>query len=476
MFDDREMNLKNLFFTVLLKWRWIILFGLIVAAVMPTYKYMSDKKAAKTGAKTITVDETSMVDVATAAQLYSEHDMLKSQIAIYDEMSESNLDFTNMRNIYVQYYIEEDDSLKGSEAHPELYYGDIARAITETADDLTQVYISLANDDTFLRDILEISESGMSEMLFRQFVVTTTKGHVFSIQLACGETANAPEVVGRIRNAVEKRSERLQFVRPHKLILVSSGEIRSKAQAVLSDKYNVSNQLYNVENWLTNIKKNISTDYMTYARYVADGEIKLGEKLVIKSSDTKVYFKKKLMVIGFAAGAFVGAFIFACLYIISMKLHMAEDISECAKLRVFEVVEAPRKRKLLGFVDRLFARPISSNRRKLDFEKQIASAVSAISLYAEKNEVKNVAITGSLYDKIDEKVTNSLVSGLKAEGISAEVVDDIAYDKAALKTCAKADGVVILEQLRKSLIGEIERELNCAREYDINVIGAVVLE
>ncbi len=476
MFDDREMNLKNLFFTVLLKWRWIILFGLIVAVAMPTYKYMSDKKAAKTGAKTITVDETSMVDVATAAQLYSEHDMLKSQIAIYDEMSESNLDFTNMRNIYVQYYVEEEDSLKGSSAHPELYYGDIARAITETADDLTQVYISLANDDTFLRDILEISESGMSELLFRQFVVTTTKGHVFSIQMACGENANAPEVVGRIRNAVEQRSERLQFVRPHKLVLVSSGEIRSKAQAVLSDKYNVSNQLYNVENWLTNIKKNISTDYMTYARYVADGEIKLGEKLVIKSSDTKVYFKKKLMVIGFAAGAFVGAFIFACLYIISMKLHMAEDISECAKLRVFEVVEAPRKRKLFGFVDRLLARPISSNRRKLDFEKQIASAVSAISLYAEKNEVKNVAITGSLYDKIDEKVTNSLVSGLKAEGISAEVVDDIAYDKAALKTCAKADGVVILEQLRKSLIGEIERELNCAREYDINVIGAVVLE
>ncbi len=476
MFDDREMNLKNLFFTVLLRWRWIFLFGLVVSAALPAYKYMSDSKAAKTGAKTITVDEASMVDVATAAQLYSEHDMLKTQIGIYDEMSESKLDFTNMRNIYVQYYIEEEESLKGSEEHPELYYGDIARAITETADDLTQVYISLANEDTFLRDILSISESGMSEMLFRQFVVTTAKGHVFSIQLACGENANAAEVVRKIREAIELRSERLQFVRPHNLVLVSSGEIRSKAQSVLSEKYNVSNQLYNVENWLTNIKKNISTDYMTYARYVADGEIALGEKLVIKSADTKVYFKKKLVVIGFAAGAFVGAFLFACMYIISMKLHMAEDISECAGLRVFEVVEAPRKKKIFGFLDRLIGRPISSNRRRLDFDKQIASAVSAISLYAEKNSVKNIAITGSLYDKIDEKVTNSLVDGLKSEGIKAEVVDDIAYDKAALKTCAKADGVVVIEQLRKSLIGEIERELNCAGEYDINVIGAVVLE
>ena len=476
MFDDREMNLKNLFFTVLLKWRWIILFGLIVAGALPTYKYLSDKKAAKTGAKTITVDEASMVDVATAAQLYSEHNMLKSQMAVYDEMSESNLDFTNMRNVYVQYYIEEDESLKGSEAHPELYYGDIARAITETADDLTQVYISLANEDTFLREVLQISESGMSEMLFRQFVVTSAKGHVFSIQLACGENANATEIVRKVREAIEARSERLQFVRPHSLVLVSSGVIRSKAQVVLSDKYTISNQLYNVENWLTNIKKNISTDYMTYARYVADGEIALGEKLVIKSSNTKVYFKKKLMLIGFLAGAFVGAFFFACLYIVSMKLHMAEDISECAKLRVFEVVEAPRKKKIFGFIDKLLGRPISSNRRKLDFDKQIASAVSAISLYAEKNSVKNIAITGSLYDKIDEKITNSLVSGLKSEGIHAEVVDDIAYDKAALKTCAKSDGVVIIEQLRKSLVGEIERELNCAGEYDINVIGAVVLE
>ena len=101
---------------------------------------------------------------------------------------------------------------------------------------------------------------------------------------------------------------------------------------------------------------------------------------------------------------------------------------------------------------------------------------SSISLFSEQNDTKEICLSSSLFEKLKDDALKGIARAIEDKKITVKVVDDIAYDQEALETCSKADGVILIEQVGLSLLSEIEKEIKMAGEYQIRILGAVVLD
>ena len=143
---------------------------------------------------------------------------------------------------------------------------------------------------------------------------------------------------------------------------------------------------------------------------------------------------------------------------------------------MFETIEVPVQKKPFDKVDDLLRYYLHNNKRKLSKDQQINAIVSAITLFVEQNDINTICMSSSLFGNAEDKLMREIVDAVGKDGISVTFVDDIAYDKEALRKGADSDGLIIIERIGQSLLSEIEKELITANEYRVRVLGAVILE
>ncbi len=225
---------------------------------------------------------------------------------------------------------------------------------------------------------------------------------------------------------------------------------------------------------INQLEASISKEMAKYAKDIADGKTGIEKPEIILTPISFVW--TKYVIFGMFGGLLVTVLPLAFSYIISDKLYCSYIIPEQAGIRLLGTLEMPDARKQWGnSIDKMIIYGLHTNKRKMDKTQQLNAIVSATVLFAEQNGIRSICFTSTVL-RTAKDVMEQLASMLLNEKMEVKLIDDIAYDKDALREGTKSDGIIIVEQIGESLLTEIEKEIIVAKEYNVSVVGAIVLE
>ncbi len=477
MYEEREISIKNMLINALLKWRMIIAVALVFAVAIPLAKYaMDQKKVQQAAERVIVAQDVEDANVGALADLYAQYNSLNEQLNQY---SKAGIDPACVKYAYIQYYIAPSEVASGTDVTDTLLLK-MAERMNTSEDDLANLYRNYLLSDEFVRPLME-SVGIEQENMFRQFLNVTAVGHNVRILMPYTEAVDVDLMISTAENLVSGKVKDFQIAGEHELKTISSGRTEEKKAELITEQYTLTYERYNINRWMVQVQNEMTEDQIAYAKQIAEGNIAEGDDLPVSmlsvgDEEQEVSIQIKYVIIGAFLGFFLMLVWYSARYAMSGKLDAPETMTALAKLRVFETVELPRKKRICHGIDDKLLYLLHSNKRKLTQEQQIAAIVSAISLYAEQNNLKKLCLTSTRYGKLSEDVVDGITKALAGEHLDVTVVDDVAYDKTALRACVAADGVVLVEQVGRSVLSEIEKLLKSANEYKINVIGSIVLE
>ena len=270
--------------------------------------------------------------------------------------------------------------------------------------------------------------------------------------------------VDNIKSMVEAVTPEIQSAfKKYQITMINDTLVQAEPE-VLRDYQNGETQKeYQAYSALNGIKNAMPDDVKTYITTVADFEKEENHSLVM----TFV----KYALIGFVAGAFIMACVYAVEYILNKKLRFEDDFEGIYSLPVLGRAASESANKGLN-------KKIQNVRRRnihiFSNEEVVDMIVAGIKVKCQKDGIGRVYITGSCMSNKEKLLMNNVAG--KLSGIEVIIGKPMLYFADALEASAKAGSVVLIEKAGESGYLEISKEITACKEQNINILGAVIVE
>ena len=431
---EREINIKDLCFSLLNKWKQIIVGTIIICVLLCSYGLMKNKKS--TTSKTDPTESLTEEQIENVENVYSSYEQaLKSRDIILSRVKNSALsqiDTNKAVGRMVSYIIESDiDNIYS-------YY----KSINVFAEDEQKEIIKACNfnDDTNNLDDL-VSISGKES----EFIAGVSSNSNMKNAMTVYIYANSDEALDTIQSILENHIEGKSSI---------TGATCTKLETVddidtnyISDNQtNYSNQLTDIYNKIYNLENitYLSEDELTYYTSLIEGEE--DETTTVTTSS---FNWKKYGVVGVAGGLFVMCFFYAMIYVLSGKVHASDDF------------------KTYG-VDSIGT---------LDYSKDDVSKemwlVSSITSFMKLHELKKLYITLDYKNEKIEKTLNTFVEELKKQGIET-IIGDPLKEREAFNNLMSSEAVVLFETAEQSKYDSVSKIIDLANRQNISLVGSIV--
>lgn len=445
-----EVNLKDLFFHLLYRWRSILIAALIAALALCGYQYLSVKKTHDAGK--LTKDER---QYQTELQNYKEDlENAQNTISINTKLLEGQNTYRK-DSIYFQldaqgvwiainkYLVKVDPSVleklpQGSTIDP--------------ADSILSVYtapLSEATDEELMEAFGTDKPQYISELVSTD--VNATENTV-TVIVRASTKEDAQAGINLLDTKIQAISAgKAQEIDLHKLTLITS-DISLRADDSLAKIQ---------ENLAKSVKEN--QEALQEARQRLDrledtGEPKApGEHLV------------KMAVIGFILGVILLCIAYAISYALKGKLNNARDLTDRYHLSIFgEITSASYLHSGKG-LDKAISK-WELGKKALEPEMVYDSIVALI---AEKQEAPKILIVSTLPAEKLKALEEAITKRIPEKEITVQA--DILRNSEVIALASKADAVIIAEEKRVSSIKDIDRMAESLIISGANVIGAIIL-
>ena len=431
---EREINIKDLCFSLLNKWKQIIVGTIIICVLLCSYGLMKNKKS--TTSKTDPTESLTEEQIENVENVYSSYEQaLKSRDIILSRVKNSALsqiDTDKAVGRMVSYIIESDiDNIY-------TYY----KSINVFAEDEQKEIIKACNfnDDTNNLDDL-VSISGKES----EFIAGVSSNSNMKNAMTVYIYANSDEALDTIQSILENHIEGKSSI---------TGATCTKLETVddidtnyISDNQtNYSNQLTDIYNKIYNLENitYLSEDELTYYTSLIEGEE--DETTTVTTSS---FNWKKYGVVGVAGGLFVMCFFYAMIYVLSGKVHASDDF------------------KTYG-VDSIGT---------LDYSKDDVSKemwlVSSITSFMKLHELKKLYITLDYKNEKIENTLNTFVEELKKQGIET-IIGDPLKEREAFNNLMSSEAVVLFETAEQSKYDSVSKIIDLANRQNISLVGSIV--
>lgn len=480
MEKEKEIDLKDMCIKVLMKWRWMLVWAVVMAVALAGLKYFKDKRDSHEGEDTDEVLSVMLEDMTP-----SEISNVETYIALYDNLDMLREDM-NTRLIYqIDPYHEKALQISYAIKLPEVEKGSGEYIIAQHLSDetkinqLTTMYSNYVMSSDFIEEISKavpnISESDLRTLIS---VVNTNTNGIVNIKIIYTEDMDVEGIAEIVKSRFEAYSESLQETEKHDIVLGSE----YKSEIIDDNLINTQNSLvsreYSLQTQVNSFGNGLGEAEKAYIETYIDGKNKAKatdeEPVALKKSTTGISIKFAIL------GAIVGVFL-VCVwefmrYILSGKLHTVSTLSEYYELRVFGVQDIGDKASKKKGIDKILYRLKNGKKKELTPEAQKEIIASGIKLTLEQQDIKEIVLTGTDIEKLDESYLNEIKSVLNKAGVKTSIENNIYYYPEALKNTANIKNIIMFETIDASSEYEIENMLQKADEYDIRVLGVVVLE
>ena len=450
---EQEIDLKDLMFAVLRKWRPAILAAVILAVFLGGYKAATTYRDLK--------DPTA---VAEAAEKY------EKDLALYEKSLETcQREIENLQNDIVkqQEYLEDSVMLNMSaydvwEAVTSLVvktdYVILPEMMFQNTDytrTVMQAYQSALTSTEFLTEVAAANDS--QARYLKELLDVSVDGSMLTIKVRYKSQSEAQKIMEMMLQKVEELTPGITESIGNHTITVVNESLGSSVDLSLADQ-----------------QRSESTRLETLKTSLETKEKELEEMEEPKKSETSTTAALKngikFAVLGGVLGVFMVVFVVCVFFLMSDKVYAAKELRNRYQLKILGKLPAAGKKKQ-GAVDRWLNR-LEDRAEAENAEQEYGLIAANIRNYG--GELKSLLVIGTVTDAVLSDLTKRL--GQELLGIKIVLGGNVLEDAAALQKLPECDGVILAEQCGVSTYGRVELEIEKARDLQKQVVGCVVFE
>lgn len=454
---EQEIDLKDLMFAVLRKWRLILAAAVLFAVLLGGFKaakglgQMRDEAYVAENQK---VYEESLKQYETAkSRLEKEIDNIETNIRDQQDYRENSILMNiNPYDVYVEtasYYVETDYVIL-----PGMSYQN-----PNTSSSILKGYMSIAQNGEMYNYVLGKMKDSMNLRYLKELVTIEADydNCMLDIRVLGDTKERASEVMSYIRESIE-----------------NSGEMMTAAIGKHSINVVDESSFVSVDLELDQKQKEFSAtmDQLDTSLAEKTEELKALEEPANTLVNSASVMKSgvKYGILGGVLGAFLVVFFVCVAFLMSDRLVSARELKRRYGVPVLGVLGRQEK-GAFAFVDRFINR--LENGRDQEMEESQLFEVAAANAENHMENIREVLLVGTVDEAMLEMVRKGLADNM--QGISLTVGGDLGRSAGAIRKVPGCDGVILVEKRNVSGFASIEQELDVVRSLEKPVIGCMIL-
>lgn len=491
---QREINLIDLVFVVLLKWRMIIVAMLVGAVLLTGFSYWQSAKSIR-----VQQDLSAVIDEEKEGS--QEEILLKFEEKL-TEVQKNNVQVALNYEEYNEYYNEYYDNsfLMQIDANSVPTMELIFSVETQNEKDksvLVSVYAQiiengivqwLAENGMDVKEAAKVAElvtvnSGAENQA--EALLLGTKG-VITVLVIHIDEERCRELAESVEGFVFSKEEELESVYGAiEIRLIDELYATQMNQDVLSKQRTIFSNVYTGNTGINNLKKAFTEDEAKYYELLKGGEVESEKEISTEKTETTPVsvvtpvpsVNVKLVIIGMLAFAFLYVSFVLIMYFFNNTLRVSDNLFELYAIPMIGIITKTNyKKKFLSFVDTWIMKLRDRNKRKFTKDEAEEIAAVAIKMAVRKLGANEVSMVGCEVKKQTEDICNNIKTLLEKEDITVTILDNVLYNAETLEKLSNVTNVVLIEKTGSTMYDEVEKELEVLKRYGITIVGAVLVD
>lgn len=455
--NEQEIDLKDLMFTVLRKWRPIILIAFVLAILLGGYKcgkelmnqrneefvtdlkeqYENDLDKYEQSKKGYERDINNLTASITYQEKYKENSILL-KVDPYNKGTASIDVFVRM-------------------LEPSLEKG-LTVMTVDYADGVVKAYASAIQQGGFLADLAK--KKGIDLIYLKELIKVTVDydSNMFNVSVTYPDEKGAEEILNEIIDSIESEQTEVQEKLGQHSISLMNWDVGVITDQTLTDyqQQKVKN-LADTNNSLEDAEKALE-DLVEPKKPVA----------LSKSSILKAGIKYGIL--GWIMGAFLTAFGIGVVYVMNGKLSTDNDLKDRFGLKLLGGFREKRNKKAFSRIDEW----LDSLEGKENIPDELVYDMIAANIHNFIHEDKSIFLTGTVEKEILESFVLKLQKRLPE--LKLEFGADMTRNVLTLQRIPECDEFILIETRRESRHKDIEKEVETILNLKKDIVGYIMLD
>lgn len=480
---EREIDLLDLCWEIILRWKAVLLCALIGAVLVAGGKYYSDLNNWKNQESDTTVtaediqmqmDELNLTEneIAEVQELVNLNERILQAQDYYNQSERMELSADNLSVHQMRYYVKmnrTDVTAIENDQNGEIL-------ITTAATDIANLYSSyLLSDDVIDSLQLQLPDNQID---LREVIVPVIESNaILTINLYKVDGLDVNQLAVAVNEVLSNATERYLSADEYTLMLMDEFDTVLSDEDLALEQGARLQQIYDMQTDANTLAKRFSDNQTSYyqlyqSKKELQGNLITDTNTEVVATEPKITIKN--IMIGIIVGIILaGAYITVC-YILSGRLHSTDDLHYYYKLTIYGQIETEKRERGIFAPDNKLSAWRQKRQIGLSKEEQIKETIAFIALSCQQKSIQQIALIGQWLDEGTDDI-NKIIAGLKEKGITASLLSEFLYDGETLELCAKIKNVILVEQKGHSQYKDIAAEIMKANNYQIEILGAIVL-
>lgn len=482
MTEERNINIKNMCWYVIGKWRLVLACMLFLAVLFTAIQYKKDYSNAMAGQNVVEVTPQQLKDSM------SEEEITQIELALrYSDIVESsakysvnsilmNIPCDNEVLVTLQYSVQKDvvDAEESLASYVEAYTqyvqgGKLGQHIEEEA----------ATEEQYLTELFEVTPVEAGYQMNEAGSYTAESG--FTVTVKHYDLDAAENLAILVQQALEEYAGKLsEKLGDHQLVLVdetigtvTDPELFEQQRVQLERQENIADKEKSV---LAELSQNQYVVYQNWNLLDGNAEEEIKPDETIKETEKiSVSISKKMFVLGLIIGFFASVMVLLIVYIGTRRVRDDGDFTALQLNLLGTVADERRKKGPAGWIDAKLRRLHYKAEYNIPAEQRLKMLVSNIYLKCQANGAEQVYLTGTVLKDMDAEFLKQLTTDLKARGIALVIGSSMIESADALLAAAESRSVIIIEKELKTVYESLEKEMKLCQENAIRIIGGILV-
>ncbi len=485
--EESEISLVDLLYHILRRWRSILLFAVLFCVLLGGFKLV--KGIRTLGSVDLKEEQKNYESQLEGYTISKEHlenqineltDAIQDKEDYYEHSVLMKLDPKQAYKSTATFVVTDAGELPSSEENR-----DLSLAIDRKMNSVLGSYVSLIQNGTILRDVQKELSSKLDQKYLAELIYTQEdyQSKLLHITVVGADQQQVQSISDAIVQGLQNASVQMNAsVAAHRLELLSS-YVGSDADTSIpigmipEAGANTSDASYQAS--IEGIQKNYTNSITDMQNQLLDCNNQLSEleepEPPVGASRTSVLKEGiKYGVIGFGAGAFILAFVYALQYLLCGKLMDSDELNDRYGILLLGDYYAPlhaHPNRLDCWIDRMNG--ITEDKRSVESVYALSAANIMAQVGAEKNP--KLLLVGNAQSKDFNAAATVLSEKLCSSGIDVIVAGNVNESASAIEKLQQAEQVVLIEQRGASRQQDIQKELQTFRKLGKKIVGAIVL-
>lgn len=507
---EETIDLKDLMFRILLKWR-LALGGIVVFAIVGglygAFDSYRDRQAVEAQLRQTdtepdysqyeeSLSETEIRQVRDASEEYLSYEVVYRQVKeYYGDSIKMHLDANEVAEKKLFYRIEGSDNAK-----------EIIELIKENAltDEVCQAIIVENQWDVenpeYVRELISIAALSAENAMGAKFeyrnnaetaissanvMLNDDDSEVMFVKVTAATRKECQNMMAQLRDSVASAADGLRDIYGQfQMQEISESDSTGADRGLLQEQQNFLEEMNAANNLMDAADDALSDAQKEYFLALVNdsgAEEAIGEETDAEQVQTELppvqYIRIKMIALGGIIGLFIVCLYIACRYAMDGRLNAGVfALEETGEILLGTIYADHGKKKFAGAIDQFIIRLFRGRKMAFTKEERLQMAEAAVLAAVRKDSIRNLYISGTAASKEAKGLMAELEDRIGAKEVSVRKGASILHSPESLEQLTLSQGAVFVEETGVSYTQDVYEEIQVCKKNGIPIVGFVLIE